>query len=273
MEREHPSVWTKVVYSAALGALAMYVFDPDKGKRRRAVGRDKARSFLLDTRDAVGVTRRDVAHRLEGLRARARRLLSHQPAPDDLQLIERVRARMGRLVSHPHAVQVGARRGKVTLSGPILAREVAPLLASIHNVWGVSEVEDRLVAYERAENIPSLQGERRAMAGAAAAAEYWPPALRGAAVVGGALLTLRGTQRGSLAGSVLILAGLGLAVRAIVNRSWSTLAERALGTSSAARFPLVPKPDSEPGVHGVQAARRNGGPSIYDFPSVGSALH
>ncbi|HSC98266.1 MAG TPA: hypothetical protein VLI21_05155, partial [Casimicrobiaceae bacterium] len=86
MRREDPRVWTKVVTSLALGALAMYVFDPDKGKRRRAVGRDKARSLLLDTRDAVGVTRRDVAHRMQGLRARARRLLTQQPAPDDLQL-------------------------------------------------------------------------------------------------------------------------------------------------------------------------------------------
>ena len=270
MATRNPRVSTKVVYSLALGALAMYVFDPDKGKRRRAIGRDKARSLLLDTRDAVGVTRRDVAHRVQGLRARARRLLLQQPAPDDLQLIERVRARMGRLVSHPHAVQVGARDGRVTLSGPILAREVGPLLASIRNVWGVSEVEDRLVAHEHPENIPSLQGEPRGTSGSAAE-EYWPPALRGAAVVGGALLALRGMHRGSLSGVVLALTGLGFALRGIANRSWSTLAERALGRSSPATFPLVPresfaKPET-------QVVRRNGGPSIYDFPSVGSALH
>ena len=56
----------------------MYVLDPDKGKRRRAIARDKARSLMLDTRDAIGVTRRDVAHRVQGLRARARRLVSQQ---------------------------------------------------------------------------------------------------------------------------------------------------------------------------------------------------
>ena len=94
-----------------------------------------------------------------------------------MQLIERVRARLGRLVSHPHAIQVGARRGHVTLSGPILEREVEPLLTAVRNVWGVSDVEDRLVAYERAENIPSLQGgveprETRAMLMQA----NWPPA-------------------------------------------------------------------------------------------------
>ena len=270
-EIEETRVWTKVVYSLALGALAMYVFDPDKGKRRRAIARDKARSYMLDARDAVGVTRRDVAHRLQGLRARARRLVWLQPTPDDLQLIERVRARLGRLVSHPHAVQVGARQGKVTLSGPILAREVEPLLGAVRNVWGVSEVEDRLVAYERAENIPSLQGGNEPRgARATLMQENWPPALRAAAVTGGTLVALRGTHRGSLSGLLLTLAGLGLAIRGATNCSWNTLAERALSTTTENRLLPVPVEPSEskPKVH-------RGGPSIYDLPETksSSALH
>jgi hypothetical protein len=89
--------------------------------------------------------------------------------------------------------------------------------------------------------------------------------------VAGTLLTLRGMHRGSLAGLVLTLTGLGFALRDISNRSWNTLAERALATSSPARFPLVPRESlAEPETHPV---RRKGGPSIYDFPSVGSALH
>src|SRR4029079_10025035 len=158
-QREVQRVWTKALGALALGAALMYTLDPDKGRRRRAVARDKAYSVLLDAREAVGVTRRDIAHRLDGLRARVDRLVRRRPAPDDLQLIERVRARMGRLVSHPHAIQVGSRAAIFTLSGPILAREAAPLLTSMRNVWGVSEIEDRLVAYEHPENKPRLQGE------------------------------------------------------------------------------------------------------------------
>ena len=93
-----------IIGSVALGAVAMYAFDPDKGRRRRALARDKAYSLLLDTRHAAGATRRDVAHRLDGLQARARRLFSAEPTADDLQLIERVRARIGRMVAHPHAL-------------------------------------------------------------------------------------------------------------------------------------------------------------------------
>jgi hypothetical protein len=269
-EREQSSVWTKVIYSLALGAAGMYVFDPDKGRRRRAIARDKARSVLLDAREAVGVTQRDVAHRMQGLRARARRLLLQEPVRDDLQLIERVRARMGRLVSHPHAVQVGARRGRVTLSGPILTREVGPLLASVRTVWGVSDVEDRLIAYDRAENIPSLQGgSEPRRTGASAPQESWPPALRGAAVVGGAFLTLSGMHRGSLSGLVLTLTGVGLIVRGVANHSWNTLAERALGTSSPAKYPLVPREQAA----ATLPMPHRGGPTIYDFPSTGSPLH
>jgi osmotically-inducible protein OsmY len=274
-EQENQRVWTKIVGSAAVGALAMYALDPDKGRRRRALARDKARSLMGNTRDAVGVTRRDVAHRIEGLRARARRMFWQRPAPDDLQLIERVRARMGRLVSHPHAIQVGARKGTVTLSGPILTREVEPLLNSVRTVWGVADVEDRLVAYERPEHISSLQGgtEPRTMR-SVVMQENWPPALRAAALLGGTLLTLRGLHRGSFGGFALTLLGLGLAVRGATNQSLSRLADNALRRSSLVRDATGGESTS---ARDHDAKGTNGGPSIYDAPpeseDTGPALH
>ena len=36
---------TTVIAAIALGAASMYVFDPDKGRRRRAMGRDKVRQL------------------------------------------------------------------------------------------------------------------------------------------------------------------------------------------------------------------------------------
>ena len=48
-------------------------------------------------------------------------------AGDDV-LVERVRAQLGRLVSHPHAIDVEAVNGRVTLRGPILQAEVNRLL-------------------------------------------------------------------------------------------------------------------------------------------------
>src|SRR5689334_14533611 len=226
--------WAGIVASIALGAIAMYAFDPDKGRRRRALARDKAVSVLHDTRHAAGATRRDVTHRLEGLRARARRLWRQRPTTDDLQLIERVRARMGRLVTHPHAIQVGAYGGRVTLSGPILAREVAPLLASIRTVWGVDSVENQLVAHTHPESIPSLQGGVEPPS----THEHWPPALRAAALSSGVLLALYGLRQRTLTGWLLASIGAALGVRGVANRSLA-----AVGREYAQRRDVSPMRD------------------------------
>lgn len=264
-DRESEPMFTRILTTLTIGAIAMYALDPDRGRRRRAIARDKARSFIASTRDAVGVTRRDLAHRVQGLRARARRLFQPASAPDDLQLIERVRARMGRLVSHPHAVQVGARDGCVTLSGPILTHEVAPLLTAVRGVWGVADVVDRLVSYDSADHVSSLQGSgdsRRARS--TLAHEYWPPALRAAALLGGSLVALNGMQRRSLAGCALTAIGAGLAVRALANRPLNTLVERLLNdpgrnASDPTRNPHAKRDEAT-------ARRSRGGPSIYDLP-------
>ena len=224
---------TTLIGSAALGAVAMFLLDPDKGKRRRAIARDKALSLIDDSRDAAGVVARDASHRMQGVQARMRRLLRGGAAPDDLQLIERVRARMGRLVSHPHAIQVGANEGRITLSGPILAREAQRLVHAVGNVWGVSEVEDRLVAHEHPESISSLQG---GIARAELGHEHWAPALRVAALIGGAALTLHGMRRRSWIGTALAGAGLTLAMRGATNVPLPQLADVATG-----RRAIVPR--------------------------------
>ncbi|HLX27445.1 MAG TPA: BON domain-containing protein [Casimicrobiaceae bacterium] len=226
------SEWTKVIGGAALGVVAMYMFDPDRGRRRRAIVGDKAYSIVSDARQALGAAGRDAAHRIEGLRARARHLLTDAPVPDDLQLIERVRARIGRLVSHPHAIQVGANHGRVTLSGPVLAHEVTRLCDAIRSVWGVTSVENRLVVYDSSESISSLQGggaERTHRA-----FERWTPAAQAAAIMGGAAMTICGLRASSIAGVALVGAGVALIVRGAANRPLVRLAQREEGRARPA---------------------------------------
>jgi hypothetical protein len=226
MNREdHSHELTRVAGAALLGVVAMYMLDPDKGKRRRALIGDKAYSVVSDTRQALGAATRDAAHRIEGMRARARRLFSNEPVPDDLQLIERVRARMGRLVAHPHAIQVGANNGRVTLSGPVLRHEVGRLLDAIRTVWGVSMVEDRLVVYDSPESISSLQGgasDRKPPSPVALA--RWSPAQQGAAILGGGLLSAYGLRERSLVGLLLLGGGVALLLRGATNRPLAQLA-------------------------------------------------
>src|SRR5205823_10004365 len=93
-------------------------------------------------------------------------------------LVERVRAKMGRVVSHPRAIRVTARGGRVTLMGPILAGEVAPLLACASRIHGVHELENRLEVHTDAGDHPALQGGvPRPGSQSERAQEHWPPAV------------------------------------------------------------------------------------------------
>ena len=214
--------WTTVIAAIALGAAGMYVFDPDKGRRRRALGRDKVRRFVGNARTFATAAARDANHRLRGVRARFQRRLRRDEIPDDLMLIERIRAQIGRSVSHPHAVQVGANRGTVMLSGPILADEVTPLLAQVHAVPGVVRVEDHLAVYESAASIPSLQGHGAIRDGV----QRWAPATRGAAIVGGAMLAIYGAQKRTAPGLLLTMIGAFLATRGAARESLEELVTR-----------------------------------------------
>jgi uncharacterized membrane protein len=144
---------------AAVGALTMYFFDPQQGRRRQAVCQDQFYRLGHETADAAGVIGRDVAHRGWGLAAEARSLATADDA-DDRVVAERVRAALGRVVSHPRAVEVIARGGRVTLRGPILRHEVDDLLACAASIRGVRDVENKLEPRPEAGTHPALQGGR-----------------------------------------------------------------------------------------------------------------
>jgi len=123
---------------------------------------------------------------------------------------------MGRLVSHPHAIQVGANHGRVTLSGPVLRHELQRLTDAVRSVWGVQEVDDKLVVYDDADSISSLQGGERPEP--QRSYEVWTPSARSAAIVGGSLISLIGLADRSLLGIVFAAGGAALAVRGATNR-------------------------------------------------------
>ncbi|ODT68782.1 MAG: hypothetical protein ABS69_16455 [Nitrosomonadales bacterium SCN 54-20] len=60
----------------ALGALTMFLLDPAKGRRRRALARDKIYSAGVKTRKRIDAKSRDLANRAKGLRAEARNMMS-----------------------------------------------------------------------------------------------------------------------------------------------------------------------------------------------------
>jgi osmotically-inducible protein OsmY len=134
----------------------MYFMDPERGRRRRALVRDKVAHTTRASSNALGAVGLDLAHRAAGLFARARSVVRQRPV-DDGVLVERVRAKLGRVVSHPHAIDVNASNGYVRLRGPVLRSEASRLVRVVARVAGVRDVIDALDVHLSAD-IPALQG-------------------------------------------------------------------------------------------------------------------
>lgn len=163
-------------FSFGLGV--MYYFDPDMGRRRRARLLDMFTAAVHRLDDAIDVGLRDAFHRLEGLWAETRAMLTHEEVSDE-KLAARVRTKLGRCVSHPSLVEVSVRDGRVVLSGAVAADEVGRVLRAVQSIRGVREVENHLEGRKRPEDLPGVEvgkssrGERME-----ASRTNWAPATR-----------------------------------------------------------------------------------------------
>jgi hypothetical protein len=176
---------SSVLIGAAAGSALMFMLDPDRGGRRRALLRDQAVRVTRKTRDGFDATSRDLANRTMGVAAAARARLSRGEI-SDATLTERVRAKLGRVCSHPRAVDVDAHEGHVTLRGEILSSELDDVLAAAAAAGAVA-VHNELEAYETSAGVPSLQGDgRTAGSSLDVLQQNWAPATR--ALVGAGLV-------------------------------------------------------------------------------------
>jgi uncharacterized membrane protein len=224
---------------AGLGAGVMYLLDPDRGRRRRAMLRDKAASLVSESTWMAGKTWRDVSHRAEGVAARGRDLLyGHEGSVDEQTLEARVRSRLGRVCSHPHAITVNVSGRRVRLEGPVLDSEYHRVLTEVRHVRGVESVDDALERHKTAEGVPGLQGGApRPGARSEFMQENWTPAARVASgAAGGALLywAIRSRTGRSILGGV---AGAALLGRAIANKD----VKRVIGLGGGRRAVDVQK--------------------------------
>jgi uncharacterized membrane protein len=154
---------------------------------------------------------------VQGLAAEIRGRFEREDVDDDV-LVARVRAAMGRATSHPSSIAVTAADGTVTLSGPILAREVDDLLSSVRSVRGVQDVVDQLEVHERADDVPALQGGTpRRGDEFELLQENWTPAARVLVGATGGALALAGARRRDTLGVAVSLVGLALLSRSATN--------------------------------------------------------
>lgn len=237
--RSHGNGGLLLLGGMGLGALFMYLGDPQLGRRRRALLRDQYTHAARKLQCGTDVVLRDAANRAHGLVAAARGRVAHgREHADDAVVAERVRAALGRVTSHPHAVEVSTNDGHVDVKGVALSREHQAIVSCIRKVPGVRSVADHLQVYESPQRIPSLQGGvTRRGARPEFLQDNWSPAWRSLAGAIGAGLTLAGWIRGGLGGLLMGTAGGGLLARAATNADVRSI----LGVGAACRGVVVQK--------------------------------
>jgi uncharacterized membrane protein len=141
----------------------MYLFDPDRGRRRRHRMEDRTRSALGSVEDVAGKARRDVVNRAHGIAARARgstatrpgRSLLHLGAPER-RLLEGGVGALAALwgIAHRGVLGLGALAG----GGYLLACAVAPRQDGIIRVQKTitihTPIEQVFQFWSRFENFP-----------------------------------------------------------------------------------------------------------------------
>jgi osmotically-inducible protein OsmY len=146
-----------LIGGVGLGAALMYFFDPDRGKKRRALVRDKVEAAGNKVEMAAGKVSRDLRNRCYGMMAETKSLFRHEEAADEV-LVDRVRAKLGRYPVHTGAIDITANEGTVTLSGQILGSEVQKVVRAAGLVRGVKGIDNQLEVLSEAGDIPALQG-------------------------------------------------------------------------------------------------------------------
>jgi osmotically-inducible protein OsmY len=141
---ESGSSFLTVVCAAGLGAALMFLFDPDNGKRRRALLRDKSVHYARKAQETEEALVRQTLHHVQGALATLRGRFTPPEPVDDAVLTERVRAALGHVVPDANAIDVRVRDGCVILKGPVLPEEIGEIVACTERVRGVQQVENRL---------------------------------------------------------------------------------------------------------------------------------
>jgi hypothetical protein len=131
---------------AAAGAAVAYFFDPDNGRRRRAMARDRGTAFVRQTGRRFGRVQRAAQAEAYGLTKKAQHLREEPKHLDDVTLAHKVETEIFRDIDVPKGqINVNAENGIVVLRGEVRTSEmIRDLEDRARKVQGVEEVENLL---------------------------------------------------------------------------------------------------------------------------------
>ena len=131
----------RFITSIGLGAALMYLFDPERGKARRAQIGDRVKSTASEAEQSAQKLAQNVRNRAAGMKAK---MSKTEEAADDAILIARIKSELGHVIERADRVQVEANLGYVTLRGELPQGEIEKAVETAESVDGVIEVDNQL---------------------------------------------------------------------------------------------------------------------------------
>jgi osmotically-inducible protein OsmY len=129
------------------GAALTYFFDPQQGRRRRAMARDRTAGFFRRTFRRGERLGRAASSEVYGVTQKATHMTEEpKPQPDDITLARKVETEIFRDADVPKGqINVNAENGKIVLRGEVGQPEmIRDLEERARKVQGVREVENLL---------------------------------------------------------------------------------------------------------------------------------
>ena len=131
--------------AAAIGAAVAYMFDPDRGRSRRAKLTDQASARA---RDAAGTVKAKAEYQkgvAKGFVHEAKEAFRAEEAFDDNTLLQKVKSEALGYWSDPNQIEIDITDGMVRVSGKVDNEpDRDKLIGMIRDVEGVGLIDDRL---------------------------------------------------------------------------------------------------------------------------------
>ncbi|WP_157991493.1 BON domain-containing protein [Caldimonas tepidiphila] len=147
----------KVMALCAASAAAMYYLDPQHGRQRRTMVRDRFDTMTHDAGDYARAKGRMAADRIKGVASSASApFAGMRQSRNDRKLQKQLSSQLGRWVNQPQAIEVEVSQGDVCLRGHVLAAELDTLLSAVRAMPGVQHVDNQLEVHQDAGAMPAL---------------------------------------------------------------------------------------------------------------------
>ena len=138
----------KLWSSAGIGATAaagMYLFDPDRGRSRRARLTDQVGAFFRNAGEKIGAKARYQRGVAQGAMHKMAEPFRPDEGIDDSTLLQKVRSEaLGRWPGPSQGVEIDVDSGIVTLRGPASPGQAEELIHLVEAVDGVEAVTDQM---------------------------------------------------------------------------------------------------------------------------------